>query len=161
MQIVSCTEESESLPNILTVVLCMKENMSSSNSAECSCEFQARKDSTRAGQCSHQRLWGIAHKWSQKVLRGIPQANQTLDFTDTPPTQQGPALVLITSFCLQRQLCSHLHVQLMPATQKQQLWGHCVTLDPSLIFIQVFPSAAKHQELIHVTQHWLHMNKMR
>lgn len=83
MQIISCTEEGGSPPNVLTVVLCMMENMSSSNSAEHSCESQEREDSARPGECSHQGPWGTAHKGHRKCSEE-PQASQTLDFTDTP-----------------------------------------------------------------------------
>lgn len=109
---------------------------------------KGRQHLTRPEQ-SHQGLWGIAHKWSPEVLRGTPQASQTLDFTDTPPAQQGSTLV----FHHQKQLylapthtanASHLKSSGCVATVS--LWI------PSLVFIQVFPSAVKHQELIHVTQ---------
>lgn len=45
MQIISYTEEGGKPSRCLTVALCMKKNMSSSISAEGSCEFTAKEDS--------------------------------------------------------------------------------------------------------------------
>lgn len=161
MQIISCIEEGGSPPNVLTVALCTKENMSSSISAGHSCEFWAREENAAPGQSRATKDLGycssVVTKSTQRNTTGSPQ---TLDFTDTPPAQQGSTLVFITSFHHQRQL----HIQLMTATQKQSLCGWCVTLDTQPGFHSFHSLCCKTPgtDPCHTSSgHWLHMKNTR
>lgn len=166
MQIISCPEEGWSPPNVLTVVLCVKENMSSSHSAEHSCEFWAREDSAWPGQCKATKDFGMLLISGHKKCSETPQGSQTLDCRDTPHSTCSARVNLgINCKLLSPKAavpCTYRYSKCQPPKSN----GCVVTVPlwiPSLIFIQEFPSAAKHQELIHVTQDgcWHHMNKMR
>lgn len=72
MQIISYIKAGRSLPNINNWLteLERKQNIKSSISTECICEFTAR------GECLmyYWGLWCIAFKWSEKTPRRKPQA---------------------------------------------------------------------------------------
>lgn len=117
----------------------MKENMSSSNSAEHSCEFRAREDSARPGECKVTKDSGVLllsghRKCSEEQQR--PAKHWTSQTLHTPPAQQGSTLV----FYHQRQLyLAPAHTANASHPKAVAVWPLCHSGAPAWFSFRSFP----------------------